>query len=230
IFKHEGREVFRQKVPDFLADPGRSLERFSRQTDRQRLTRRVVWYSLLFGLPVSTYITLMVLIQAVLVVFIRPAWALTLSGLIVLALGLYYMVPLVGGGSQVPPGADLAKLIRSESAGDRISAFRDIIRHKREITDLAGYQDILGSPHIADRYYLAQALGQSRQPETFQLMLKLADDPQLNVVCMALSSLGKRRDTMAAPVILNKLRTSPDWYIQWYAYQALRALGWVQAR
>ncbi|MFH1090219.1 MAG: hypothetical protein V1742_01485, partial [Pseudomonadota bacterium] len=38
IFKHEGREVFRQKVPEFLADPGPSLERFSRQTDRQRLT------------------------------------------------------------------------------------------------------------------------------------------------------------------------------------------------
>jgi HEAT repeat protein len=59
-------------------------------------------------------------------------------------------------------------------------------------------------------------------------LLRLLDDPQLNVQTMALEGLAQRRDRFAANQILRRLKNSQDWYFQIYAYRALRALGWNQ--
>jgi HEAT repeat protein len=47
---------------------------------------------------------------------------------------------------------------------------------------------------------------------------------------MALESLGQRRERAAIGPILEFVKRSHEWYEQMYAYQALRALGWYQAR
>ena len=52
--------------------------------------------------------------------------------------------------------------------------------------------------------------------------------PAPNVVSMAYWSLGLRGDRSAAGEILKRLPLSEDWYNQWYAYNALRNLGWKQ--
>jgi HEAT repeat protein len=47
---------------------------------------------------------------------------------------------------------------------------------------------------------------------------------------MAFSALGQRGDRRAIAEIKQRIETSDDWYSQWYAYKALKALGWRQSR
>ncbi|MBF0120575.1 MAG: hypothetical protein HQK79_17235 [Desulfobacterales bacterium] len=51
-----------------------------------------------------------------------------------------------------------------------------------------------------------------------------------NTICMALSNLGKIGDKKAIPIILDKINNSDHWYVQLYAYNALRTLGWKQTK
>jgi HEAT repeat protein len=47
---------------------------------------------------------------------------------------------------------------------------------------------------------------------------------------MAFYGLGQRGDWRAVSEILKRIKTSDHWYNQWYAYKALRALGWKQKK
>jgi HEAT repeat protein len=60
--------------------------------------------------------------------------------------------------------------------------------------------------------------------------LTFLDDPCPNVVSMAFYALGQRGDKRAIKEIIKKIQMSDDWYNQWYAYKALRNLGWKQNR
>jgi len=75
-----------------------------------------------------------------------------------------------------------------------------------------------------------RALGSSRRTSTYRDLLGFLDDPNAGVVSMAFYSLGQRKDSRAVPEILKRIETSGDWYNQWYAYRALRNLGWKQSK
>jgi HEAT repeat protein len=92
------------------------------------------------------------------------------------------------------------------------------------------YKKMLVSPHVPERYWLAQALGVSRRPETYKDLLSLLDDSSFNVVYMAYRGLGLKRDRRAVREILSRIKTIDDWYVQDYAYYALKNLGWRQPR
>ena len=77
---------------------------------------------------------------------------------------------------------------------------------------------------------LAKALGVSRTPDTRESLHRLLDDPHFNVVCMAMDSLGRRGNRADIPLIVSKIEASHNWYEQWYAYRALRRLGWRQGK
>ena len=83
---------------------------------------------------------------------------------------------------------------------------------------------------VPERYWLAYALARSTRPETGEDLLKLLDDPHPNVVCKAYEALGKRGDRKFIPLIIERIKVSDHWYCQWYAYKALRALGWIQPK
>jgi hypothetical protein len=70
----------------------------------------------------------------------------------------------------------------------------------------------------------------SRTNETHENPLDLLKAPSPLVVSGALSYLSKRGDGKAIPEILQCMETSEHWYVQWYAYKALKALGWNQEK
>jgi HEAT repeat protein len=76
---------------------------------------------------------------------------------------------------------------------------------------------------------LAKALGESQDPGTYEDLLTLLNDPHPNVVSMAFGALGQRGDRRAVKEILKRIERSDHWYNQWYAYRALRDLGWKQS-
>ena len=63
---------------------------------------------------------------------------------------------------------------------------------------------------------------------TMSGLLAALDDPDINVVCMALKGLGRRGDKSVIDEIIQRLERSDKWYEQIYGYRALRALGWRQ--
>jgi HEAT repeat protein len=72
------------------------------------------------------------------------------------------------------------------------------------------------------------AMGYSSAPGTDELLLELLDDQHPLVVCKAYNALARRKYRAAIPAIIEKLDTSRHWYVQGYAYSALRSLGWKQ--
>ena len=71
----------------------------------------------------------------------------------------------------------------------------------------------------------------SKEDRTIGELLTLLNDPQPNVVCQALYALGKRggdRRPDIVETILAKIGSTDNWYVQRYAYLALRSLGWRQ--
>ena len=60
--------------------------------------------------------------------------------------------------------------------------------------------------------------------------VSVVTDPSVhhNVVCQALESIGRKRSKPAKTRIMEILKTSDHWYVQGYAYNALRKLGWKQ--
>jgi len=125
---------------------------------------------------------------------------------------------------------DLTEALESERWQKRVAALKIIQQKGIEVGDFQAYQGMLRSPHIPERYWLVRALGVSKQPETYKDLLAFLDDPHPNVVCMAFYALGRRRDKRAVSEIIKRIETSDDWYNQWYAYKALRTLGWRQRK
>ena len=80
--------------------------------------------------------------------------------------------------------------------------------------------------------YLIRTFGmiEGRQPETYKDLLVFLDDSYPNVVCMAFHSLGQRGKKRIVREIVKRIERSDHWYEQWYAYRALRTLGWTQIR
>jgi HEAT repeat protein len=55
-------------------------------------------------------------------------------------------------------------------------------------------------------------------------------DPHPNVICQAFYALGELGRPAAIDPIKQRLVELSHWYAQWYAYGALRKLGWQQTR
>lgn len=127
---------------------------------------------------------------------------------------------------------DISENLKSDYWQQRVSALKAI----SELNLLLQYLErnqlelFISSPLITERYWVAKALGNNRSTKSYQLILELLDDPQPNVVCMAMYSLGKQHQTDAENEILSRINNYDHWYVQWYAYKALKRLGWTQKR
>jgi len=142
--------------------------------------------------------------------------------------GVSLLIPVwLGNGGNIDKNR-LDRLLTSGRWQERVAALKFVQQNWQDVSGFPSYQGMLSSPHIPERYWLTKALSISRSHETHQDLLRLLDDPSPSVACMAFQALGRRGDRHAVPVILKRIETSDHWYPQWYAYRALKALGWKQ--
>jgi HEAT repeat protein len=127
----------------------------------------------------------------------------------------------------IPPKA-IDTALASNAWTDQLSALRYIVSEQLKIEEYPSHRGLESSPRVAVRYYLARALGASRNPQTDAMLLDLLKDPHPNVVCQAMAAVGRRGDSRSIPQILAQIQNTDHWYVQWYAYRALRTLGWKQ--
>jgi len=119
-------------------------------------------------------------------------------------------------------------MLRSGVPAEQARALRTLAAAGRDVASFPGFEALGESPSPAVRYWFARSLSGSRSEKARSLLLRLLADGRMNVVTMAVESLGKRGDRASIPAIRDRLETSPHWYVQLYAYKALRRLGWRQ--
>jgi hypothetical protein len=229
-FKHGGKTVIQTAVAEFLSDPATALEEFSAKTDRHGFFRHFTFYSLLMGLPLTLYLLLHALIRLLCCFFLDVRTSSLIATIFCLMVGLSILIPFHYMRGTDMELKDVPQALASKSWQERVAALRIIERKKLEVSSFQPYPMLLASPHVAERYWLVRGLGVSRRPETYRNLLTFLDDPHPNVVSMAFYGLGQRGDRRGVSEILTRIQTSDHWYNQWYAYKALRALGWKQRK
>ena len=229
-FKHGGKIILQSTVAEFLSDPETVLEEFSSKTDRHIFFRKFTFYSLLMGLPLALYLLFYALIRLLCCFFWDVRTSSLIASICCLIVGLSILIPFHYMREKDIESKDVHLALASKSWQERVGALRIIERKGLELNSFPSYSRLLTSPHIAERYWLARGLAVSHRPETYGDLLVFLDDPHPNVVSMAFYGLGQRGDRRAISEILNRIRKSYHWYNQWYAYKALRALGWKQKK
>ncbi len=218
--------ILQTPVEEFLRHPRKVLNTFSEKSDRHGFLRQITFHSLLFVLLIMLYASLYVPFRILLGLFVSDTQASVGAGILTCMAGVFLLVTLSMMSEKHIENKDLAQILASDNWRRRVSALKLIRKKKQDIADFPTHTRLLRSPHIPERYWLAKALGESRSPATRQELLTLLDDPNFNVAYSALSGLSRRGGKGIVEEILKRLKTSHNWYVQWYAYKALRRLGW----
>jgi hypothetical protein len=228
LFQHDGKTIVQTNLQDFLARPGKLLEEFSQKTDTCSPFRSFTLFSLLVSLPLVLYAVCFSVLYLVISFLVSPRISAWIASFLCLILGTALFFHVQGGAKD--SSIDLARALTSDHWETRVSALKLIEQKKLDVGDFEAYPRLIKSRHIAERYWLVRTLGSSRRTGTYRDLLSFLDDPSPGVVSMAYYALGQRKDSRAVPEILKRIETSSDWYNQWYAYRALRNLGWKQSR
>jgi hypothetical protein len=230
VFKNGERTILQTTQAGFLSDPGAALHEFAATSDKQGIFRQLTFRSLVIGLPLALYLLLHALIRFLSCFFLDVRTASLTASVLCLIVGLSILIPFLFMRGTDIELKDIPQALVSKSWPERVAALRVIEQKGLEVSSFQPYARLQTSPHIAVRYWLVRGLAVSRRPETCKDLLAFLDDLHPNVVSMAFYGLGQRGDWRAGGEILTRIKTSDHWYNQWYAYKALRALGWKQKK
>lgn len=226
--RHRKKTIMTMTVNEFLKNPSGRLRDYSTKTDQHGFFRKATILSLLVGFPLLLYILVFAIIRLLLLKWLGPMPSLMATSVLCVFVAVALFLPLRFGHVSLDDVSGLSKAVNSENWQHKVAAFRFIVERKIEIGRFPDYKKSLKSPHIPVRYWLSKALGQSRDGNTIKDLSHLLNDPQPNVKCMAIEGLGKRGDLQIRRTLLQRFDKFGHWYVQWYAYRALKTLGWRQ--
>lgn len=224
-----GKTVLETTPASFLEAPGRALASFSRLSDSGGIFRKATYISLFSALPLSLFIFLHGVIAAALLPVRQVFHRHMLASALCLLIGLATAAVMYTGSDASPetPEEIRAGLASGDWRKQR-DALRAIIDHRMDPMRYGIDDRLAFGGSVALRYWYAASLGWSRHPAAYDLLLEMIDDPHPNVACMAYASLGRLGDHRAIAEIRNRIGRIEHWYVQWYAYQSMRRLGWTQ--
>lgn len=228
VFQRKGREILELPATDFMADPAGILEAFSKKTDAWRFFRKITFLSLVIGSPFLVYLLLQTAIFACLFPLRSVRLRMILSTLICAGLGIGLSLPVGPTSGDALTSEEIERHLQSPDRQKRIEALKALSDMH---VDIDPYPNLAASAHkrsVPERYWLAKALADSRSSGADEMLREFLKDPHPNVVCMALFSLGKRKQKQATEEMIHIIETHDHWYVQWYAYRSLRSLGWIQ--
>lgn len=216
---------------DFFEKPGDTLRAFSDRTDRYGGLRRTTLHTLLLNLLLVPYGLVFMLFRGGTGRFLDeiPATLVGAGGALLAGLLLTLSFNMLS-----PAAVDeenLGEALRSEDSARRIAAMKLVQEKRLALTDLVAIETVARSApslSIPERLMLTRALAHDRSDAAYDALVRLLDDPQLNVRYMAARSLAQQGQRRAVAKIRSRLAASDQWYFQMYALNALRRLGWRQ--
>ena len=215
-------------VDNFLANPNTWLQKFSQTSDRQGPFRRLTLLGLLLGFPILLFIIIYGLSSTALGLMVKEDQVVLFASALCLIIGIMLFIPMFNASPVQITKDGLGNALASDQWTLRVAALRFSEQRNIDIAHHPSYSKLLHSPLVAERYWLARALGKSRTASTYPHLLKLLEDPHPNVICQAFYALGQRGRRGAIHTIKQKISDLDHWYAQWYGYRALRKLGWHQ--
>ncbi len=230
VLEREGKIVLLTTLADFSSNMPTFLKEFSTKSDRYRYFRKFTFFSILVGFPVTLYVLVYSLFRLVFSLFLGMRISSITSSLLCFAVGIALLLPFQTGRETTIGVENLAGAMGSDNWQVRVSALKKIREKEIDIGDFPAYKEMIKSPSVPERYWLATVLKKSRGPETYGVLLAMLDDPHPNVRCKVIEALGKRGRKEVVGEIVRRIKTSDHWYCQWYAYRALRSLGWKQKK
>jgi hypothetical protein len=228
--ENRGKAVLQLSTKAFLADPDKVIRQFEKQSDTNSLLRQLTFISLLFGFPLAVYVIVHGLISILAGFFFNSKGASVIASMFCLLTCIILLFAFQFSRGRDVSEPNLSAALDSQRWQARVAALKIIDEKGLEISQFNSYPAHLKSCRIAERYWLARTLGNSRNPATYDDLLHFLNDPHPNVVTMALHAIGKRGNRDMADEIMHIITTTDNWYIQWYAYKALRSLGWRQTK
>ena len=225
----EGRHRVVTSRPDLFASQAKELlAEFSRRIDRFNFFRVFTFYGILIGFPILLYLLVYGLLRLIFSLFLSSTKSSLIAAATCLAAGLAAWLPIYQAGRMDITADNLPAAIQADSWQRRVAALRYIEEKALPVRNFPAYREMLKSPHVQERYWLARAMAAGRDRDSFQHLLTLLQDPHPNVVCQALYALGRRGNKTNIPSLIQTIKTSDSWYVQRYGYNTLRNLGWQQ--
>ena len=230
IFKRHDRPVLQISAKAFFNDPHSAIMEFERKSDTWALFRKITMFSLLSGFPLAVYVLIHGTISILFGFFFNLRTSSLIATILCFIVCLVFIFSFQLNRMRHISESDFAEALRSRHWQDRVAALKFIDKNGLEIKQFHSYPELLKSGYIAERYWFVRTLANSRKPETYRDLVGFLNDAHPNVASMALYGLGKRGNKEALDRIMQVIKTSDDWYVQWYAYRAMRALGWRQTK
>ncbi len=222
------KTVLTVSAENFLNFPDKSLNQFEEKTDRHLFFRALTMISMLFNGAAISYLSIFIFPFVIFRLFFNDSASSILSGGVCVLLLLVLLFIWESGKNKTFSTDMLSAALTSESRSERIAALRYIDMKKIDIFEFPAYKVLLAKGNIPERYWLAKSISGSHTVQSREPLMRLLDDPHFNVVCMAFYAMGVQGRKSDIPIILDRIETSSNWYEQWYAYKALRKLGWRQ--
>jgi Ca2+/Na+ antiporter len=230
IFKSHDRPVLRISAVEFFKDPYKAITGFEQKSDTWAFFRKITMFSLLSGFPLAVYVIVHGIISILFGIFFNLRTSSLIATILCFVLCLVFIFSFQLNRTRNISERNIADVLGSGRWQDRVAALKFIDKNGLEIKQFHTYQELLKSDYITERYWFVRTLANSRKPGTYRDLLGFLNDTHPNVASMALYGLGRRGNKEAIGKIMQVIKTSDDWYLQWYAYRALRALGWRQTK
>lgn len=229
-FSGDGRPLAETTLHSFLERPDAVLESVFHAADRMAPFRGLVFFTFLLGFPSALYLAAHALLRLQAAPFLPTArQAAALAALLCFSIAALVLVFFVSGrektGEAPPAGAEVGSLAPPAQA----AALRALIARGQDPTAVfADWPSLARSPDPRVRALLAHGLAASPSPQAGPVLDLLLTDPHLHVRTAAIEATGRRGGRHARKALLLLIERSHTWYDQFYAYRALRSLGWKQ--
>ena len=218
----------------FLAETGEILNQFSKASDQNAVFRRFTLISLLGVAPLILYLTGYAFFCLLPGALMNIRTASFLAPFLCFIFWLAVMTAL-----DIPKVAEMnrslaATAIREGNRKERIAALRYINKKRLDITEFKGYRHLAATPDFAQRYWLIKNLGNSRNPVSNGIIYQFLNSKSDYIICKAMAAIADRihaGDVLSRKrylkLVLAKMQTTDNWYVQFYAYKAARRMGWI---
>lgn len=227
-FRVKQETVLVKEMHLFLSRPTEVLTELSILLDDHDLIRRLVFSGLVLFSPLLLYYGLYRFFASIIAIPGNKRTAEILTPVLLLLVGVSLLYPTLYPEPSDLNQAAVRSLIRSSNWRDRVVALRAVDRQARDIADYE-YQlqpDLLQP--LPERIWLARVYRYSGDAMVDKYLETLVLDRSINVACQAIESLGERGHKKSIPLLMNLIQSSDHWYVQRYAYRALKKLGWKQ--
>jgi len=231
LFQIKERTFVKADIMDFLRETKTFFTQFSEQTDVNNFFRMCILLSLVVCAPILLYILIMQGLFSLFSFMRMPDFVCQwlVVGIMFVLIGLIIL--------QMPENFD-----KNASQKDWQHALKSAYHQKdwrqavvlfksNQFTQTRGDHQLAlkwldQTNHPVLKYWLIRFLSDSKISTDNTIFFNHLSDPDVNVVCQALYALGRQRDRNLISPIKRFVKDCHHWYVQMYAYRALKRLGW----